>query len=247
MVVQNVEFRKRILDVNYRCQGTHLGSALSVIDLIVAAEPGNKGEFVLSCGHKGLALYVYLYVRGMISEEDLYSYCQSGSVYEIHPNIGIPTVRVSMGSLGMGLPVAVGLAVAKPRERVVCMISDGELYEGSTYESLRFAGRQGLGNLRVFLDNNRQTALGTGDVLVGIQKVVEGFGWFYRELDGHDTNVVRAALNGDCAGNLPIFFDASTRFGYPFDWLGLKSRVDGLTEARLKSALEELDAKSISV
>ena len=128
------QLRRRLLEVTYREKLSHLGSCLSALDVMIAVYGIKRPEdkFVLSNGHAGLALYVVLEKEGLLDLESLWK------DLNIHPDRCLEKgIHVSTGSLGQGLPIALGMAMADPKRDIYCMISDGECAEGSIWESLR--------------------------------------------------------------------------------------------------------------
>lgn len=144
------ENRLKIIEVSYRRKLSHLGSCLSVVDIIdsIYKVKSKKDKFVLSNGHAAIAWYVILEKYGFITEEQI-------DDLNVHPdrNPGLG-IEVSTGSLGQGLPIAVGLALADRSKKVYCLISDGECAEGSIWESLRIAYEQNLSNLIIIVNAN---------------------------------------------------------------------------------------------
>src|SRR3989344_4239576 len=181
--------RKRILEISFQKQSSHLGSCLSAVDLIDAVyQVKQKDEkFVLSNGHSAIALYVIL---------EKYNLLKSDLIHNLHihpdrnPAIGID---VSTGSLGQGLPIALGIALANRSKNVYCTISDGECSEGSIWETFRIAEEQKARNLKVILNANGWSAYQS----IAIQKLnnrINSFDWIVIEADGHNINELVQAL-----------------------------------------------------
>ena len=144
------ENRLKIIEVSYRRKLSHLGSCLSVVDIIdsIYKVKNKNDKFVLSNGHAAIAWYVILEKYGFVSEAQI----DGLNVHpDRNPELGI---EVSTGSLGQGLPIAVGLALADRSRKIYCLISDGECTEGSIWESLRIAYEQNLTNLIVIVNAN---------------------------------------------------------------------------------------------
>jgi len=142
---------KRIIDITYQEKMSHLSSVLSAAPIIeeIYAKKQEDEIFVLSNGHAGLALYCKL--------EELYGIDPVALLHKhgIHPNRDLPNhLYCSTGSLGSGLPIAVGHALARPEKKVYCMISDGECAEGSIWESLRFIADHPVNNIEVYANIN---------------------------------------------------------------------------------------------
>ena len=149
--MENLLLKKRILEISYKKKLSHLGSCLTAVDIIKEIYDIKKPEekFVLSCGHAGLALYVVLESKGGRNAEEIFSH------HGVHPDRCLGCgIDFSTGSLGHGLPAAVGMALADRSKNVYCLISDGECSEGSVFEALRIAKEQRLVNLNVYVNVN---------------------------------------------------------------------------------------------
>lgn len=200
------EIRKTVLNMVYAAQSSHIGSNLSVIDIltaIFALSDKTRDELVVSKGWCAASVYALNAHHGLIPEKDLLTFNKEGSPYIglIEP-IGIFGCRVGSGSMGHGLPMAVGIALAKLKEAegftefgskvppamVYVVMSDGELDCGTTWESALIAKHHGLKNLVVFVDMNSWQAMGkTEDVLkVDAYEMFRAAGWNVFEVDGHD-------------------------------------------------------------
>ena len=202
--------RRRVLDTAYVAKKGHIGSALSVCEVIaaVALEARdfgsgeiNRDRIVLSKGHAALALYCALVELGALDESELNQYCHDASLLQTHPDAALRGIDFSTGSLGMGLGFGVGTALAARLQnsdvRTFVIVSDSELNEGSTWESVALAGTLALSQLTVILDYNGQQALGfTKDVLrVGNPAIMwESMGFEVLEVDGHDVESLRNAI-----------------------------------------------------
>ena len=155
------KLEKRCIDITYNNHLSHLGSVLTAVGIIdklyLVKKPQDK--FVLSCGHAFLALAVVLEKNGKGNAEELVK--RHGT----HPNRDVDAeIWVSTGSLGQGLPIAVGMAIARPEIDIYVLVSDGEMAEGSCWEALRIAGELRLNNLKVACNANGYSALGKTDV-----------------------------------------------------------------------------------
>jgi transketolase len=146
------KLQKQIIDITYQERMSHLSSCLSAAPILeeIYEKKQDDEVFVLSNGHAGLALYVLLEQRykDVSAVELLHK-------HGIHPNRDLPNhLYVSTGSLGSGLPIAVGHALANPNKKVYCMISDGECAEGSIWEALRFINDHPVDNIEVYANIN---------------------------------------------------------------------------------------------
>jgi len=190
------EIRKKMVSravvLSHQNREGHIPSSLSVIDILyhiyqnyITKDSQNK--FVLSKGHASLGLYVVL-DHFEILKTDLNSFCKFDSVLGGHPTIKIPSVEASTGSLGHGMPIALGMAMAKKirgeHGNVFVLIGDGEANEGTIWESALLASHHKVDNLVCLLDHNKST-----DRALKIDNVCEkfeSFGWSVIEVDGHD-------------------------------------------------------------
>ncbi len=222
--------RRIILDQSYRAGVGHIGSALSVVDILAALYGGilripsprdpDRDRFILSKGHAALALYAVLALKGFFPLERLDTYCADDSLLGVHPEHGLPGIDFSTGSLGHGLPVGAGAALAARLQgsarRVFVLVSDAELNEGSTWEAVMFAAHHRLANLVAVVDVNGQQALGfTRDVL-DLSPLADrfgAFGWEAVEVDGHDREQIRRALSLSDGDGPPRVLLARTTLG----------------------------------
>jgi len=203
--------RRRFLEISYLRRLTHLGSSLSAIDLIDAVyQVKNKNDvFVLSAGHAAFAWYVLLEKYGFLKEEDL-------MLLNIHPDRNLAQgIAVSTGSLGQGLPIAVGLSVADQKRHVYCLISDGECAEGSIWESLRIIQEQKINNIIVIVNAN---GFGAYDPIssTNLTNRLAGFGFTGSTVFGHDIEAVKKALSQLKARKETLLFAKTINDQLPF-------------------------------
>jgi transketolase len=186
--------RLKVLDLVYKAQSSHIGSLFSCADIFAVLFENidlDKDKFVLSAGWKACMLYYHLWRKGRITLEELDSYCQPGSKFiglaePIHPDI-----QIAGGSMGFGLPGAVGIALAKKIKgeegKVYCLMSDGEQAIGTTWESALIAAHHKLDNLVVIVDNNGFQAMGkTSKILDTPPDIWHDLGWKWDMITGHD-------------------------------------------------------------
>lgn len=209
---------RQTLAINRRAPETRLASSLSSIEIFVALYYGgilafdpkaplaeNRDRCVISKGHGSICMYPILADLGFFPEEELLRVCQTGSFLGGIPDPVIPGYETVNGSLGHGLGVSTGMALAlKRRNRygdgdrsVFVVTGDGELHEGSNWEAIMFASQHGLDNLNLIVDDNRIAMLGFTDDIVShgdLGARLAAFGWDCRAVDGHDVEAVRDAL-----------------------------------------------------
>ena len=208
------EVRKGIVKSTHSAKSGHPGGSLSAADIItflyfeeMNVDPANpkwadRDRFVLSKGHVAPALYATLAEKGFFPREDLLTLRHVGSYLQGHPDMkGIPGVDMSSGSLGQGVSVAAGMALAAKMDqkdhRVYAVTGDGEIQEGQIWEAAMFAGYRKLDNLVVFVDNNHLQIDGAIDEVCSpypIDKKFEAFNWHTIVIDGNDFDQIRAAL-----------------------------------------------------
>lgn len=207
------QIRIDALKMIYRARSAHVGGAFSMADLLAVlygealridpAQPDDptRDRFVLSKGHACSSLYAVLAARGFFPRELLDTFYQDGTTLAGHVTTGVPGVELSTGSLGHGLPVSVGMALALKRDgnpaRVFTMLSDGECDEGSNWEAILFAPHHRLDNLTVIVDYNKIQSLGTVTEVMALEPFADkwrAFGWSVREIDGHDLSQISATL-----------------------------------------------------
>lgn len=191
----------------------HIGSALSIAEIVAVLfgealrAPGSadprRDRFILSKGHAALALYAALHLRGALTREELSTYCGDGTLLGAHPEHALRGIDFSTGSLGHGLALGAGVALAArmagERFRAFVLVSDAECNEGSLWETVMFAAHRRLSNLVAVVDDNGQQATGkTRDILdLGpLGEKWRAFGWEVREADGHSVPGLREALRG---------------------------------------------------
>jgi len=209
------ELRKMIIDISFRNNGHHIGSALSCLDILTGLyfhamkiDPNNLQDpkrdwFVLSKGHAALAQYVVLAKRGFFPEEALQEFLVNGSLLGAHPDKDcVPGVEVSTGSLGHGLSIACGVALAAKKDknprRAFAVLGDGECQEGSVWEAIMFAGYHKLDNLIAVIDYNNLQAFGKVDDVLDLDSLsrkFESFNWKACEIDGHDMDQIIKVLD----------------------------------------------------
>jgi transketolase len=210
-----LEIRRNAIEMTHRSNSPHIGSVLSIADIVAVlyAEILNlypmdpksdlRDRFILSKGHAGIAVYIALAKLGFFSEEKLKTYYNNGSNLSGHvSHKGVPGVEFSTGSLGHGMNVAVGMAMAgkidKKRHKIFVIIGDGECDEGSIWEAALFANHYRLSNLTVIIDHNKIQSLDLCEntiELLSLSSKWKAFGWDIMEIDGHNHSQLGKALS----------------------------------------------------
>jgi len=187
------KIRRKIIELLYKHNACHLGSCLSCVEILVALYfkiMKSEDKFLLSKGWAAAALYSILAEKGIIEWNDLYeNYYEPGSKYWGLVHHTVPGVEHSFGSAGHGLPVAIGMALANKNRRVFCLVSDGEMDCGTTWESALFAAHHKLDNLVVLVDYNKFQAFGKTNEVLNLESLAEkwrNFNWVVYEIDGHN-------------------------------------------------------------
>ncbi|QIK79465.1 transketolase [Sphingomonas piscis] len=206
--------RCRALEMVTRAKASHIGSALSIADIVAVlygrslrlnpAEPkhSERDRFILSKGHACVAVYAALAETGFIDRELLTTYGTDFSPLMAHISHKVPGAEFSTGALGHGLPFGTGKALAAKSRglawRTVVLTSDGEWGEGSNWEAALFAAHHGLDNLLCIIDYNKLQSLGTVDDTLRLEPLhskFQAFGWAVQEVDGHDHAALADAID----------------------------------------------------
>lgn len=262
------ELRSKLLHLCGTYEGAvHIGGDLSAADIFTGlfsyglridpddiANPA-RDRFVLSKGHAAVCMYIAMAIRGFFSYDGIVeTYGQLDSAYGMHPcKVQLPGVEVSTGSLGHGLPLAVGLALgARHRgddHRVFCLLGDGETGEGSVWEAAMAARSNELGNLVAFIDRNRQLMTSFAEERVVFEPYPDkwrAFGWNVVEIDGHDMGEIVAAIDAlpESSSNRPTVVIADTVKGKGVDFMehNLAWHAGSLGAADLERAFAALEA-----
>jgi len=254
--------RRHIVELAYHGRSAHLGCALSLVEICAALYGGvmrydrqnpaapDRDLLVLSKGHGVMALYACFRALGWIAEDDIRSYLHNGTRLRGLSESDVPGCEVTSGSLGHGLPVAVGMAYGlarlHSRRRVWCIVGDGEMNEGSMWEAMLFAAHRRLVNLTVIVDANGFQAMGRTDDVLSTEPLVakfEAFGFATVECDGHDLPALTTALTPHADDrHSPRAVIARTVKGQGLSFAADDNRwhYTRLDEATRAAALEEL-------
>ena len=247
--------------MSHKAGTPHLASQLSCVDFLAAAywgalsiDPGSSDDpgrdrFILSKGHAAPALYVALAFRGFFPEELLDTYAEPGSRLAEQPSpFCVPGVEAATGSLGHGLSLGLGMALAGRIQghsyKVFVVLSDGECNEGSTWEAAMMIPARGLENVFAIIDYNKWQATGRSDEIMALSPLKEkwaAFGWSTYELDGHDLGaIVEAMRNVPDGTGKPVAVVAHTTKGKGVSFM----QDDNNWHYRIPSADEVARARS---
>lgn len=243
--------RKRLLKMHFDSGVGHIGGNLSALDAMMLVfheflSPSDK--FILSKGHSAGALYICLWSLGLLSDDDLKLFHKDNTLLAGHPPAsGIPAIPFATGSLGHGLSLAAGTALAfrlkKDLACVVCLTSDGEWQEGSTWEALIFAAHNQLSNLTILVDHNELQGFGSTGKVASMSPLWEKLNGFNVDLiivDGHDIEQIRTALKRNSNRPKVVIMRTVKGRGVSFmegkmEWHYLPLNAD-----QYKNALEEM-------
>lgn len=227
--------RKRILEISYEANASHLGSCLSAVDIINAIYETKALEdrFVLSAGHAAVALYVILEKHNLLKNPNLQN-------LHFHPDRNPQKgIYVSTGSLGQGLPIAIGIAISNRKRTVYCVLSDGECAEGSIWEAIRIAAEQKLDNLKIIVNANGYGAYGEIDTQLLMPRF-KTFGCAVFKVNGHNLKDLKKKLETYPHGK-PLILLAKTNSAQ-FSFLdGQDAHYKILNDQEYQKALKELE------
>ncbi|HTB21275.1 MAG TPA: transketolase [bacterium] len=243
----------RLLEMHFNAKIGHIGGNLSSLDALLVLHHSILGEddvFVLSKGHGAGALYVALWSKGAISDDQLNQFHQDGVKLAGHPSAGWhPEIRFATGSLGHGLGLAAGTALSRKLQgrpgRIFCLMSDGEWQEGSVWESLIFTAHHRLDNLTVLIDLNGLQGFGSTREVASMQDLqsrIQSFQVDTETVDGHDPQALLGSLQR--SSSRPRFLLMKTVKGHGVSFM--ENRMEWhylpLDESHYRAALRELDA-----
>jgi len=245
--------RQRLVGMHYRARAGHLGGNLSCIDAMMLVHHefmGADDRFILSKGHSAGALYVTLWSLGRLRDSDLDRFHQDDTLLAGHPTAkGIPDIHFATGSLGHGLSLAAGVALAAKlqnvRRRVFCLTSDGEWQEGSTLEALIFVTHHALNNLTILVDHNGLQGFGSTDAVASMDPLHErlaGFAVEIRVCDGHDLDSMRAALATESNRTVMVVLNTVKGRGVPDVAGRIESHYLPLSAEQYARAIAEIEA-----
>lgn len=236
---QSNKLRIMMLKSAHKAGGGHLGGAFSVIDLllflysqVLNLDPSNpilpgRDRLILSKGHSCLALYACMEEFGFLDRGEIMTFLEKDSRLAGHSeHFILPGVEITTGSLGHGLGISAGIALAgkknKESWKVFCILGDGECNEGSVWETLLFIRQHNLNNVVTIIDYNKQESLDRTENILSIDplsKKIEAFGLIPIEIDGHSFDEIRSAVNAALLSEIPVVIVANTVKGFGVDFM----------------------------
>ena len=254
--------RRHIVSMAHAGRSAHLGCAMSLVEICAVlfgevmrydrSDPlsPERDLLVLSKGHGVMALYACFRELGWVEDEELRNYLVNGTRLRGLSEANVPGCEVTSGSLGHGLPVAVGMAYGllrrQSQRRVWCIVGDGEMNEGSIWEAMLFAAHHRLVNLTVIVDANGFQAMGRTEDVLRLEPLVAkcaAFGFDAVECDGHDMSALEAALHyGKDDRTMPRAVIARTVKGSGVSFMAADNRwhYRRLDDSTLAAALREI-------
>jgi transketolase len=220
------KYRKKILEISQTVSALHIGgsfSSVEIVDCIYNMLKKSADKFILSKGHAGILQYVVLNDLGIIKTSDLEKYQKKNGFLGVHPDYGSPGIMASTGSLGHGLGIVAGMALASNEKKYFyILLSDGELQEGSVWEAALIISSLKLNNIIVIVDNNKLQsstwAADTHPTLYPIDKKFTSFGWEAATCNGHDSKDIYNKIKSRSLKK-PFALIANTIKGYPVSFM----------------------------
>ena len=258
-----LNLRKDILLMLQQAGSGHTGGSLSMVEILTVLyyvvmnhDPKNpklkeRDRFLLSKGHGCPALYAVLSNTGYFPPEELLTLRQLGSRLQGHPQLGLPGVEIASGSLGQGLSIACGMALAakmdKEQHTIYCLMGDGETNEGQVWEAAMTASHYKLDNICAIIDYNKYQIDGKVCDIMGIEPLGnkwKEFGWHVEDTDGHDISaLIKKFENVKKIKNRPSVIIAHTVKGKGVSFVESSNKWHGVAPSKdeLEQALKELD------
>jgi transketolase len=257
--------RKKIIKMVSTSKSSHVGSALSIVEILVVLyfkvlkidsqnpEYDNRDRFILSKGHASAALYAALSERGFFAENLLDKFFVDGGILPGHLDRNVKMgIEVSSGSLGHGLSIGVGMAIAAKHDnknhKTYVLMSDGECDEGSVWEAAMLAGHLKLDNLVAIIDYNKIQSFGRVEEVLNLEPLYEkwvAFGWGVKEVNGHDFQELLSALESiPIKPNKPSIVIANTIKGKGVSFMEnkLEWHYKSPDQQQYEMAIKEIDA-----
>lgn len=256
--------RRHVLHMAHSGSAVHIGCAFSLIEIIsvlygdvmryspAASNAPDRDYLILSKGHGVMAVYAAYRELGWLEQADLDRYFSDGSRLHGLCEASIPGLEVCSGTLGHGLPIAVGMAYGLKRQgsdkTIYCIVGDGEMNEGPMWEALLFAAHHKLNNLVVIVDANGLQAMGSTSEIINLEPFAqkfESFGFNAIDCNGHDSNLLRIALRPTPGKPRAVIARTVKGYGVSFMENKIEWHYLRLNPQLLERALSELDAPAL--
>jgi len=264
------KIRKHIVDMTHRGKSSHVASGLSIADILSVLygkimnfdpenpEDPNRDKFILSKGHAGAAVYAVLAEVGFFSVKKLEDHYQNGSIFSGHvSHKGVPGVEFSTGSLGHGLNVGAGMAMASKLRgkdnKVYVLLSDGECDEGSNWEAILFSSHHKLDNLVAIIDYNKIQSLTSISNTLELEPFADkfiSFGWNVLTIDGHNHDELTESLKSlDNINSKPTAIICNTTKGKGVSFMEDKVlwHYRSPQDKEYQNAIQELDKAILTI
>ena len=258
--MENTNIRRSIVHMCHYSKSSHVGTCLSMVDIlyvlyykIMHLDPANptmagRDKFILSKGHGGAALYATLAERGYFPKTYLDRYYVDGGILPGHLDMeAVPGVEVSAGSLGHGLSIGIGMAIANQLDEdqghIYVLVGDGECNEGSIWEAVMLASTLKLQNLTVIIDYNQLQSFGRTNEVINQENMSErwsSFGWDAIDIDGHNLQAIEDAFKLPHKGPRAIIAHTVKGKGVSYMENKLEWHYKSPNDEQLALALEEL-------
>lgn len=260
LVKKSLSSRKNILKIIHAAKASHLGSSMSIVEILVSmyavsnttkilAGDKDRDRVIVSKGHAAAATYAVMHEFGLMTKEMLLKYHQKGSLLQGHVSHGVKYVEHSTGALGHGLSVGVGHAIYLKSQgfesKVMVLCGDGEIQEGSVWEAAMLATTKKLNNLFLLVDVNGISSIkGTEEIIStgDLSDRFKGFGFNVKKVNGHDITEITSALEHKNPNSLPTVILCSTVKGKGVSFAENEPvwHYKSLNDELLMKALEEL-------
>jgi transketolase len=243
------DYRRELFEKFVEVGQGHPGSTFSMVEIATTLYHGghvrpNVDKVIVSKGHATVTLYPILTKLGIIPQKEWDNWGKAESCLRVFGNTNIPGIDMASGSLGHGIGVGAGMALASPEKNVYVIISEGELYEGSTWEALLFVAHHKLTNLTIFIDINNLMILGSTDDCLSLNpigKKLSGFDFEMFEVNGHDTRDIDSCLK--IKTKLPKIILANTVKGKGFSIMENKANwhyMNPMTSEQIEQCRKEI-------
>lgn len=252
--------RKKIVEMIYKSKAGHIGSSLSIVEMLVAmysvsdvdlikSKSPRRNRIIVSKGHAACATYAVMHQFGLLSDEVINTYHQQGSLLQGHVSHGVPGVEHSTGALGHGLSVGVGHAIQLKASgldsKVMVICGDGEIQEGSIWEALMLASTKKLNNLVLLIDYNKISSITDTEKIIHTGKLQDrfsGFGLRVEEVDGHNPYEIARLIKSSTEHPMPLVLICNTIKGRGLSFAEGEAiwHYRSLTDELFAQAMEEL-------